>query len=160
MKITDRLKVEHGVFLQQLEVLERLALGRAPLPVLRAVVETIAAAEERHAEIEERVLWPAVRKAVGADFRPIAESAEAHQRIGRMVEEVRRESFDVGLVVRLVIELRQHLEDEIHGAFRLVEELLTEGQLEALCDWDAEHVYATAGKWEAWQQKWDAAATS
>ena len=41
MRITDRLKVEHGVFLQQLRVLRSLVELDAPTPILAAVVETI-----------------------------------------------------------------------------------------------------------------------
>ena len=48
MKITDRLKAEHGVFLCQLDHLQDLVRREASLEVLEAVAETIASAEERH----------------------------------------------------------------------------------------------------------------
>ena len=154
MKITDRLKVEHGVFLLQLDVLEKLLDDEAPLPVLKAVVETIAAAEERHAQVEERVLWPAVERALGIQFPPLVESRQAHARLSALVESIRKGDFDGALVLQLVVRMREHLEDEIHGAFRVIDDLLTDEQLNGLDEWDAEHVYATAGKWDAWRERW------
>jgi len=68
MTISERLKAEHGVFLYQLDRLEELALANTPMEVLAAVVETIASAEDHHAMIEDRVLYPALVQANGGEF--------------------------------------------------------------------------------------------
>src|SRR5262249_3658215 len=78
MRITDRLKVEHGVYLQQLRTLQELLALKAPRPVLAAVVDTIASSEERHAEIEERALYPALINALGPQFPALAAVARDH----------------------------------------------------------------------------------
>ena len=52
MKITDRLKVEHGVFLAQLRHLEQMVAVRAPAPALAGAIETIARAEAHHSALD------------------------------------------------------------------------------------------------------------
>ena len=76
MKITDRLKVEHGVFLQQLRYLERLVVERAPAEIVRGALEAIVEAEARHSSIEDRVLYPALASQLGPDAPPLQMAAD------------------------------------------------------------------------------------
>ena len=148
MKITDRLKVEHGVFLQQLRLLERLTNDGAPLPVLAAVADTIAVAEERHSELEDRLLYAALRKVVGREAPSLVQVAEEHAAVARQVSRIRSGRFAASDITALIAALRAHLEHEIHSVFVMAEEVLEDARLEALADWDTEHVYEEVGRRE------------
>jgi hypothetical protein len=54
MKITERLNVEHGVFLTMLERLEDLVQLKAPSDVLAGVAQTVLDVIEPHCRIEDR----------------------------------------------------------------------------------------------------------
>ena len=140
MKITDRLKVEHGVFLRQLRYLEHLLEYDAPSAALAVAVETISRAEEHHTTIEDRLLYPALTKVLGEDFPPWRELEDDHKHIRQLVGKIRSGDFDGDTVHRLVQALRVHMEREIHQVFPLVEEILSEERLIALSNWDTEHV--------------------
>jgi hemerythrin-like domain-containing protein len=154
MKITDRLKVEHGVFLQQLRVLRSLAALQAPHPILAAVVETIAAAEEQHSQIEERLLYPALAKVLGPGAPDLVTVAREHAALRQAVARIRGGEFQIGDIVRFADTLQDHLEREIHTLFALADEWLTEEQLVSMCNWNEEHVYDAAGQREAWMRRW------
>jgi hemerythrin-like domain-containing protein len=140
MKITDRLKVEHGVFLRQLRYLEQLLEHDAPKAVLATVVETIAKAEEHHTMIEDRLLYPELTKVFGEDLPALRELAQEHDQVRRLVATIRSGDFDGDVVHRFLQALRVHLEREIHQVFPLVEEILSPERLASLSNWDAEHV--------------------
>lgn len=154
MKITDRLKVEHGVFLQQLRVLERLAREGAGSAVLLAVLETVAAAEEHHAQIEDGLLYPALVKRVGVRFPLLAKLQAEHETIRKITAAIRAEGAEAPLVCRYVDALRKHMESEIHALFVLAEELISEEDLESMCSWNVEHVFAEAGQGAVWADRW------
>ena len=140
MKITDRLKVEHGVFLRQLKYVEQLLEHEATRAVLAAAVETVAQAEAHHTMIEDRLLYPELTKVFGKEFQPLVELAEDHAHIHRLVSVIRSGAFDEDDVHRFVDSLRVHLEKEIHQIFPLVEEILGPERLVSLSNWDAEHI--------------------
>jgi hemerythrin-like domain-containing protein len=140
MKITDRLKVEHGVFLRQLRYVDDLLADAASKPVLAAAVETIARAEEHHTAIEDRLLYPELARVFGEDLPALRDLAREHEQVRRLVAVVRSGDFGVEDVRRLVQALRVHMEREIHQIFPLVEEVLPPERLAALSSWDAEHV--------------------
>jgi hemerythrin-like domain-containing protein len=140
VKLTDRLKVEHGVFLRQLRYLGQLLDHDAPPAVLSAAVETIARAEEHHSAIEDRLLYPELARVLGEDCPPLRELDADHQQIRRLVGKVRSGDFDADTVHRLLHALRAHMEREIHQVFPLVEEVFSEEKLAALSNWDSEHV--------------------
>ena len=158
MRITDRLKVEHGVFLQQLRVLRGLVELKAPNPILAAVVETIAVAEEHHSEIEEQALYPALAKVLGPGSSALLAVASEHAAIRQAVAKIRGGEFEPPDVLALADTLREHLEHEIHSLFALADEWLTEAQLVSMCNWNVEHVYDTAGQRELWVRHWLGAA--
>jgi len=160
MKITDRLKVEHGVFLQQLRVLRSLVELKAPHPILAAVVETIATAEEQHSQIEEQALYPALAKVLGPGSSALVTVAKEHAGLRQAVARIRGGDFEGAEVTAFADLLNEHLEHEIHTLFALADEWLTEAQLTSMCNWDAEHVYDAAGQRALWMRRLGGAATT
>jgi hemerythrin-like domain-containing protein len=150
MKITDRLKVEHGVFLLQLRRLQEMAEKQAPAEALRSTLETIATAEEWHSLLEDRVLYPALAETLGKDNAFLQEVAEDHRMLRVLADKVRGGSFTVEDVTAYATRLRAHLEREIHGIFRLADQRIAPERLAAMCNWDAEHIFEEAGKREEW----------
>jgi len=154
MKLTDRLKVEHGIFLKQLAFLEGLVKMGAPTPLLAAVAETIVMAEEDHAQLESRLLYPVLEKAVGPDYAPLRKVAEDHEAIASLVGRLRGGDGSSERVLELVKLMRDHLEREIHGLFALAEEWIPAERLEALCNWEEEHLYDSVGRRLEWMERW------
>jgi hemerythrin-like domain-containing protein len=154
MKITDRLKVEHGVFLQQLRVLRSLVEVKAPNPVLAAVVETIAVAEEQHSQIEEQALYPALAKVLGPSSSVLVTVAGEHAALRQRLVKIRGGVFDLADVTDFADVLHDHLEREIHTLFALADEWLTDAQLVSMCNWNVEHVYDAAGRRAVWMRHW------
>ena len=152
MKITERLKAEHGVFLYQLDRLEELALSRTPMDVLAAVVETIASAEEHHAMIEDRVLYPALVQANGGEFALLRKARAEHIELRRLVTRIRSGVFDEHTVCAFAGLLREHLEREIHGIFAVAEDLIPADTLERMANWDVDHLHETAGRPAPWAE--------
>jgi len=150
MKITERLKAEHGVFLYQLDRLEELALNDTPMDVLAAVLATIASAEEHHAMIEDRVLYPALVEANGGEFALLRKARAEHVELRRLVTRVRSGVFDEHTVCAFVGLLREHLEREIHGIFALAEDLIAPDTLAQMANWDVDHLRAAAGVPAPW----------
>ena len=146
MKITERLKVEHGVFLFQLDHLEKLVRSQAPPQILKAVVEAIASAEEHHTEIEDRPLFPALAKAAGRELPLLVKSGQEHHEVKNLVDLIRSGSFDEVTVTSFVELMRKHLEREIHDVFTLVEEMIPTEQLVSMSNWDVEHLYEANAK--------------
>jgi len=154
MKLTDRLKVEHGVFLKQLSFLEGLVKLGADPSVLAIAAETIITAEEDHSQIEGRVLYPELEKAVGSNFGPLKQVAQEHADLAALVARLRAGKVDATLAMELVTRLRAHLEWEIHGLFALAEEWIPAERLEGLVSWDEEHLYESMGRRKEWVERW------
>jgi hemerythrin-like domain-containing protein len=148
--MTDRLKVEHGVFLQQIRLVRRLVAEGAPKAVLAAVVETIAVAEEQHSQLEERTLYPALAKVLGPASPDLLAVARDHAALRQSLARIRGGEFDAADVTRFAQILDEHLEREIHSLFALADEWLTEEQLVSMCNWNVEHVYDAAGRRADW----------
>jgi len=150
MKLTDRLKVEHGVFLLQVRRLEDLVKSGTPAEALRATLETIATAEEWHTLLEDRVLYPALAETLGPDNALLQEVEQDHRDLRALADKVRSAEFASEDVLRYTQRLRRHLEREIHGLFVLAEQRISPERLAAMCNWDAEHIFEEAGKREEW----------
>ena len=146
MRLTDRLKVEHGVFLEQLAFLEELVARNTPPLALRAAVETIGAAEERHSQLEERVLFPALAEVLGETCLPLESVRADHHRIHLLTAQIQAGDIDGDVVLAYVEAMRCHMEEEIHGLFPLIEEVLGSRTLETLSNWNAEHVRVEVGR--------------
>ena len=145
MRLTDRLRVEHGVFLQQLRLLDWLISEGKPDAILRAVALTIAEAEERHSRSEERLLHPALARVLGASSPPLDASANEHDELRGLGNLIRDGSAGRALVSRFATVLRAHLENEIHGLFLLAEQYLTDEELASMTNWHVEHILDEIG---------------
>lgn len=140
MKVTDRLRVEHGIFLRQLRYLDHLLLSGAPKMTLTTAAEIICRAEEQHAALEDRVLYPELAKILGEAHPALRGLEEDHSGIRKLVEMIRCGEVEEDWIRRLVHLLRAHMEREIHQIFPLAEELLSEETLSTLSNWSVEHV--------------------
>jgi hemerythrin-like domain-containing protein len=121
MRITDRLRAQNDVVLQQLEHLERLINGGAAADVLAAVVETIAAAEEEHSVNEEPILISALGRVLGPGYPALREISEDHRHLRRLRSQMASGDCDV-LQARVFVEvLRAHLQREARDLFPLVD---------------------------------------
>jgi len=154
MKITERLKAEHGIFLFQLDHLEKLVRSQAAPQILKAVVEAIASAEEHHSEIEDRLLFPALVKAIGREAPLMVKSEHEHHEVKKLVDLIRSGSFDAVTVTSFVELMRKHLEREIHDVFTLVEDMIPTEQLVSMSNWDVEHLYEANAKRKPWPERW------
>lgn len=153
MKITDRLKVEHGVFLVQLRRLEQMVAARAPAPALAAAIETIATAELHHSALEDKLLYPAMVEKLGADAPPLRMIAADHQHIQHLLDAIRAGEPDGQSTLELVRTLRDHMEREIHQVFVLAERVLDESQLHGMCNWDVQHIFEESGNEALWLER-------
>jgi hemerythrin-like domain-containing protein len=150
MRLTDRLKVEHGVFLWQLRTIEEMQREGAYPEALRAVVEVLARAEDHHSQLEERVLFPALARVLGAGHPALAAVTSEHERMRDAAAHICGEDFGPEDVRRYVETTRQHFENEIHGLFVLAEELLTDDELSRLANWNVDHTFESMGRPAPW----------
>lgn len=153
MRITDRLKVEHGVFLVQLRHLEQMVTARAPATALMAVIETIAQAEAHHSALEDRLLYPALAGKLGADSPALHAITADHQQIHKLLAGIRAGEPDPESVLQLVTTLRDHMEREIHDVFVLAEDVLPEAELHSMCNWDVQHIFEESGNEALWMER-------
>ena len=153
MKLTERLKAEHGVFLFQLDHLESLVRRRAPREILQAVVETIASAEEHHSAIEDQLLIPALVEAIGREFPLLQKAEREHEEVQKLVDGIRSGSFDEKTVAEFVRLLRKHLEREIHDVFGLADDMIPADKLAAMSNWDVDHLHEANGRRKPWPEK-------
>ena len=140
MKVTERLKAEHGVLLMLLDHLEDVLRSGAGPEVLRATTAAVAAAEEKHALFEERLLYRLVAASLGPDSPLVSTLLEEHGRITDLSQGILSGAFDEATVAAYVTLLRQHIERETHRFFPLIDEIVPEEKLVAVSNWDAEHV--------------------
>jgi hemerythrin-like domain-containing protein len=141
MRITERLKAEHGVLLFQLRHLQDLVRLGASLEVLKAVVDTIANADDRHSGMEARLLYPALAMVVGPESPLLQRSKAAHEELRRLRAWIDAGVFDSSTVDAYAERLRDHLEREIHDVFAVVEDSLPAERLAAMSSWDVDHIH-------------------
>ena len=152
MRITDRLKAEHGVFLRQLKTLERMTGEGAPAPALAAAVRTIAEAEAHHSELEDRVLYPALARVVGAAHPGLRAVADEHARLRGMSDAILAGGADAAAVVAYARLAREHFEHEIHGAFVTADEWIDAADLEGMANWNVDHTFEETGRPAPWEK--------
>jgi hemerythrin-like domain-containing protein len=145
MKLTERLNVEHGVFLRQLRHLRTLVRSSQPRPVLQAVAGTIATALAAHDRLEDDLLYPLLARTLGAAYPPLAAAREEHRRIEQAVGEIVAGRFDDAGLEAFIDLLGAHIENEIHLVFPLAEAWVEPDELESLGNWNVEHVTERAG---------------
>ncbi|HEY5566929.1 MAG TPA: hemerythrin domain-containing protein [Gammaproteobacteria bacterium] len=140
MKATEYLNTEHGVFLTQLDVLERMLNEKTPPGELRAVTLAIAEAVEKHRDAEETILYPAILKEFGEGFPPMRVMEAEHKEIQRLVGEVASGDGDMRELVGGFIDvLRQHIAKERAVLFPMAEQRIAETDLERMAHECVEH---------------------
>ena len=153
MRITDRLKAEHGVFLRQIKTLERLLQEGASAEALKAVVAALADAEEHHSELEDRVLYPALVRVLGAEEATLQGVAREHLRLRELASAILSGRFEGKDVLEYARAAREHFEHEIHGVFVLAEEWIGDEELERMANWNVDHTFEEMGRPAPWKGK-------
>jgi len=153
MRITDRLKAEHGVFLRQLKTVERLLAEGAAKAALGTAVALIADAEEHHSALEDRVLYPALVKILGPTQPSLVAVAAEHERLHALSGAIRAGAFETENVAEYVRFAREHFEHEIHGVFVLAEEWIEPEDLERMANWNVDHTHEELGRPAPWDEK-------
>ena len=153
MRITDRLKAEHGVFLRQLKTLERLQTEGAPAEALAAVVAALADAEEHHSALEDRVLYPALVRVLGAEEATLQAVGREHKKLRELSATILSGRFEGKEVTDYVRAAREHFEHEIHGVFVLAEEWIGDDELERMANWNVDHTFEELGRPAPWREK-------
>jgi hemerythrin-like domain-containing protein len=144
MKITERLKAEHGVLLILLDHLDRLLNQRAGRETLQATVDAISTAEEEHGRIEDRLLFGLLAESLRPEHPALLALREDHRQIKYLARQICLGVFDEEMVRAYSRRLREHIERETHYFFPLVEELISEVALTRFGNWDEEHVLREA----------------
>jgi len=122
MKVTECLNAEHDVFLLQLSVLEQMMADGAGADELRACALTLAAAVERHRDLEEELLYPAILRAFGQDFPPMRVMEAEHKEIERCIRALRDRTGEASAHARgLISVLRDHIHKEVEVLFPMAE---------------------------------------
>lgn len=136
MRITDRFRSEHTVFLEQLLVIERMVAAETSPDVDAAAIRTLAAPLRRHAEREEDALFPALASDDDASG-PIRVLTEEHHLIAGWIERMSSAlaPSDLRDVFYAFAEtLRGHIAREDDVLFPMAERILDEVELVALDD--------------------------
>ena len=137
MKITEYLIAQHRVFLELLSSIEELktshklenALG------LKELIFAIVTVVEKHADIEEKFLFPELKPYLGEQMSPIAVMELEHAEIRKIISTL-KESMDPHVVrveaAKFIIFLRDHIAKEEMVLFPLTEDMIDEKRLEAI----------------------------
>ena len=140
MKITERLKAEHGILLILLDHLDDVLRRRPGREVLQATVDAIAAAEKDHSLLEDKLLFGVLAESLSPACPTLTLLQDDHGHIGRVAQQICLGVFDEEMVRGYARRLREHIERETHFFFPLVEELIPDDTLARFGSWDEEHV--------------------
>lgn len=142
MRITERLNVEHGIFLRQLGYLDSLLRdGNAPLEAIGAVVRTIAGTISAHCRVEDRFLLATIEDAFGSDGPALGGLKGEHEEIEAMLVAAFAGPVDTEFARRFASKLRVHIEKEIHFLMPLAEQWLSPERLTTANNWNEDHIY-------------------
>ena len=133
MRITDRFRSEHAVFVQQLGVLDAMLRGGASLDEVIAGIRILAAPLHRHAQNEESTLFPALDPDADAPIRILTQE---HSQIERWLQRMTSAPVtraDLTDIFRSFDALLQgHIVREDEVLFPMAERALGESELVAL----------------------------
>ncbi len=138
MRVTERLRVEHGILLRQLHHLEILFEEGASPATLQGAVGSIEVTRRSAAELERRVLLPVLSRLLGRDYAALRKAEADHEEIAAMAAAMRETPPSRDEARRFAERLRLHLGSEVHSLFAMAEETIPADRLEALVNWDAE----------------------
>ena len=88
MRLTERFTTEHAVFLQQLDLLEKLIRSEAKDDAICAVAAVVRAPVEKHAREEEELLFPELEPVLGREEGPLAVLYSDHEQIKCLLESI------------------------------------------------------------------------
>ena len=135
MTVTECLNAEHDVFLLQLCVLERMLEERLSADDVRACALMLAAAVERHRDVEEELLYPEILRRFGQDFPPMRVMEAEHKEIERCVVGLRdRTGNAADLARRFVAVLRDHIQKEMQVLFPMAESRIPAAELRQMAE--------------------------
>jgi hemerythrin-like domain-containing protein len=141
MRITERLNVEHGVFLRQLEYLQQLVRENAPAPVLQAVARTITDGMRAHRRLEDEHLYPLLDRLLGQGFPLYADVSAEHAKIDEGLKAMEAGVFDRDRLAAFIADLEAHIETEIHVLFPLAESWVPAEKLSSMNNWYVDHIH-------------------
>lgn len=135
MRITDRFSGEHGVFLQQIEMLQSLLTAGGSTEALVAAVRTLSLPLLAHAENEELAFFPVLEEELGAQGGPIAVLTQEHEtmqrQLERMTSDPTRAEFATVLLAFTDL-LEKHVAKEETVLFPAAERILSDADLRDL----------------------------
>lgn len=135
MKITEYLSSQHDVFLEELSFLERFKASQKGDDVggLKEITLAIAFAVERHAELEEKFLFPELNGHLEQKMGPVAVMEFEHEEIWKILQ-VLKETEDPQTirleVSKFIVFLRDHIAKEEKALFVIAEESIDFESLE------------------------------
>lgn len=127
LKLTDALLGEHGIFHALFDLVEEMAGRDEPVVQIRAATTVLAAMVDRHATLEEDLLFHALEPRLGRDAGPLAVMWAEHEEMAKRLTEI--ESADglgraVDLIETALNLARSHFQKEEQVLFPLAERLL------------------------------------
>ncbi len=135
MDILEYLSAQHIVFLEELDYLEKLKASQptTKAPGLREVTFAIAQAVKRHAQVEERLLFPQLQPYVGKELGTLEVMEFEHGAIRKILKALKQASDAHTIRVesaKFTAFLRDHIAKEEIVLFPLAEEKLSRRDLE------------------------------
>lgn len=132
MRITDRFRSEHAVFVEQLRVLATTLRGGTSLDEIVAAIRTLAAPLRRHAQSEEETLFPALGPEADAPIQVLTqEHTQIEGWLQRMAAPQSRAEL-ASLFATFEATLQSHIVREDQVLFPIAERALGDAELVAL----------------------------
>jgi hypothetical protein len=153
MRVTERLRVEHGILLRQLHHLDTLLEEGAPPAVLQGAVGSVEVTRRSAAELESGVLLPVLGRLLGRDYGALRQAEADHRELAVLAALIREERPTREDVRRYAERLRVHLGSELSSLFAMAEETIPAHRMEALVCWEAE-LEELFGRRPPFAEKW------
>ena len=136
MRITEYLSSQHDVFLEELSFLEQLNASQKEDDVrgLKEVVFTIASSVEKHAELEEKFLFPELNCHLEQKMNPVEIIEFEHDEIRKILRSLKETEDPRTIrleVSKFIVFLRDHIAKEEKALFVIAEESMDHEKLEA-----------------------------
>ena len=127
----ELLTSDHAAVEQMFRQIESLPEGDARIELVAGVVRELSV----HAAVEEQVLYPAMRKALPDGETLVQEAIEEHQRVKETLVAVERadtpDERDPQLV-KLIGDVRHHVEEEEHELFPKLRASVTSAEIKEM----------------------------
>ena len=138
MNILDQLSTQHELLLGQLNYLQQLKNDRELYDIvgLKEIAFVIIKAIEKHAYIEEKILFPALDNFFPGEVSPIQVMQFEHKELDRVILLLKnaKEPYQIKIEIQKFIEfMKDHIAKEEEVVFPLARKLLDEKRLKELC---------------------------